>query len=423
MRCALLLLPAVLACDGSAPRTGDLRTDVDTIGDTVVVRTLGAPPPGETRRLVPEKTIGQAEGADERYTFSGIADLVVGPHGQMYVWDGNLLSLRLYDSSGTYVRTISTKGEGPGEHRASNGIALDRAGRLLLWDPRNGRITVFTPPGDLEATWRLDPGSTRGRSLFVDTAGTILLRRLSRDPVTRDSRTSLVRLGPDGAVRDSIEPRVFGPEQPVQTVSTPGRSTTYILPYSPARPWTVSPHGYLVAGPGEPYVVHLLRGDGPTRIEREVERVPVNPDEKSDLRDQMLGILRQVDPGYQWTGPDIPQLKPSYRELTVGDDGRIWVRLSQPSEVVPDSERATPPQVPQGAQAPPRPTRLWREPTVYEVFEPTGEFLGRLAVPRRAHLLRMRGDRAWGVTLDSMDVPYLTRFRIEPKFGSARREP
>src|SRR5688500_10580305 len=182
MRYALLLFSAVLACDGPAPRTGNLHTEVDTIGDTVIVRTLGAPPPGETRRLVPEKTIGQADGADERYTFSGIADLVVGPQGQMYVWDGNLMSLRLYDSSGTHLRTISSRGEGPGEHRASNGMALDRAGRLLFWDPRNGRITVFDPGGDVAATWRIDPGSERGRGLFVDTAGNVLLRRLTRDP-------------------------------------------------------------------------------------------------------------------------------------------------------------------------------------------------------------------------------------------------
>ena len=420
MRYALLLFPAVLACDGSAPRTGTLRTEVDTIGDTVIVRTLGAPPPGETRRLVPEKTIGQADGADERYTFSGIADLVVGPQGQMYVWDGNLMSLRLYDSSGTHLRTISSRGEGPGEHRASNGIGLDRSGRLLLWDPRNGRITVFNPAGDVEATWRIDPGSERGRGLFVDTAGNVVLRRLTRDPATRESRTSLIRLGPDGAVRDSIEPRVFGPEQPAQTVTAPSRSTTYILPYSPPRPWTVSPHGYLVSGPGEPYAVHVLRGDRPVRIERDVARVPVGPDEKADLRDRMLGILRQVDPNYQWTGPDLPDFKPSYRELAVGDDGRVWVTISQPSELVPDAERPTPPQ---GAPAPLTQGRMWREPTLYEVFDPSGEFLGRVAVPPRARVLRTRGDRAWGVTVDSMDVPYVTRFRIEPALGGARRTP
>ena len=421
MRCALLLFPAVLACDGPAPRTGDLRTEIDTIGDTVIVRTLGAPPPGETRRLVPEKTIGQADGADERYTFSGIADIVVGSRGQMYVWDGNLMSLRLYDSSGTHIRTISSRGEGPGEHRASNGMALDRTGRLLLWDPRNGRITVFNPAGDVEATWRVDPGLERGRGLFVDTAGNVVLRRLTRDRATRESRMNLVRLGPDGAVQDSTEPSLFGEEPPVLTAQAPGRITNYALPFAPGRPWTFSPHGYVVAGPGEPYVVHLLRRGKPIRIEREVERIPIAAEQRSDARDLILSGLRQTDPSYQWSGPDIPELKPSYRELAVGDDGRIWVTLSQPSAVVPDSERPTPPPAPPGAQPPSRPARLWREPTLYEVFEPSGELLGRVAVPNRARVLRMRGDLAWGVTVDSSDIPYVTRFRIEPAFGRARK--
>ena len=270
MRYALLLLPILLACEGSPSRTDALRTEVDTLGDTIIVRTLGAPPPGETRRLVPDKTIGDAAGADERYTFSGIGDLVVGPRDEMYVWDGNLLSLRLYDSSGTHIRTISSAGEGPGEHRSSNGMALDRSGRLLFWDPRNTRITVFDSAGRVEATWRAETAFSRGHNLFVDTAGNVLLRRESRDQVTRETTTHIVRLGPDGAVLDSIAPQVFGPERSVQTVSIPGRTTTYVLPYSPARPWTFSPLGYFVSGPGEPYVVHLLRGDRPIRVERDV---------------------------------------------------------------------------------------------------------------------------------------------------------
>ena len=63
---------------------------------------------------------------------------------------------------------------------------------------------------------------------------------------------------------------------------------------------------------------------------------------------------------------------------------------------------------------------MWREPTLYEVFEPTGAFLGRVAVPPRMRVLRTHGDRAWGVTVDSVDVPYVARFRIEPALGSPR---
>ncbi len=424
MRYALLLLPILAACEGSPSRTGALRTEVDTLGDTIIVRTLGAPPPGETRRLVPEKTIGQAEGADDRYTFSTIADLVVGPQGEMYVWDGNLVSLRLYDSSGTHVRTVSTKGEGPGEHRASNGMALDPTGRLLLWDPLNRRISVFSAAGDLEATWPVGGSLTRQRGLIADTAGNVYMRHAFRDPVTRETRTILARLAADGAMRDSVEPPMFGAPPPMQSAQRPGRISNYVLPYAPAQPWTFSPYGYVVAGPGEPYVVHLLRGNGPRiRIERELQRVPVAPEERSDLREQILSALRTTDPAYEWKGPDIPALKPAYRDLSIGDDGRIWVTLSTPSEPVPEAERPPPPQLPPGVAGMPRPARIWRESTLYEVFEPTGEFLGRVAVPPRSRVLRMRGDHAWGVTVDSMDINYVTRFRIEPGLGGVRRQP
>src|SRR5688572_18203972 len=132
MRTIFLLAPLAMACGDTVRRDTALRTETDTIADTVVVRTIGVPDAARTHRLIVEKSVGQAEGPEE-YSFAAVADIAVGSQGQMYVWDGALTLLRLYDSAGTYVRTISRKGQGPGEHERSNGIALTSDGRLLLW--------------------------------------------------------------------------------------------------------------------------------------------------------------------------------------------------------------------------------------------------------------------------------------------------
>jgi hypothetical protein len=415
-RPAFLLVVAVLACSDSHRGTGSVRTEIDTIADTIVARTAGTPDSGDTHRLVVETSIGEADGADE-YTFSAVADIAVGREGQMYVWDGTLKSLRLYDSTGKFVRTIGAPGAGPGEYQSSNGMAVDRRGRLIFWDPRNSRVNVYTAAGDLETTWRIDGGFYTTRDLFVDTAGnTYLHRTVWRDPVTRDSRMGYVRVDPDGVIADTLEPRLFGTAAPTLKAARDGASVTWSIPFHPERLSAFSPLGYFVSGPGEPYVVYVLRTDGlPIRIERAVDRPKVDPAEKAERREEIVFSMRQTVPDYRWDGPDIPDLKASYRELRVADDGRIWVRISQPSERIPEAERseAAPPNA--AGQRPP--VRTWREPIVYEVFEPTGEFLGRIALPARTTIVRMRGNNAWGAVVDSLDIPYATRFRIEPGLG------
>ncbi|HJU72321.1 MAG TPA: hypothetical protein VJ717_01135, partial [Gemmatimonadaceae bacterium] len=63
----------------------------------------------------------------------------------------------------------------------------------------------------------------------------------------------------------------------------------------------------------------------------------------------------------------------------------------------------------------------YAEPNVYDVFEADGTYLGRVRVNRGDRVLRMRGDKLWGVFKDSLDVAYLARWRVEPPFARIQR--
>jgi hypothetical protein len=62
-----------------------------------------------------------------------------------------------------------------------------------------------------------------------------------------------------------------------------------------------------------------------------------------------------------------------------------------------------------------RPVRYWREPVIYDVFEPTGRYLGPVAAPDGVVLYGMRGDRAWGTVRGESDEEYIVRFRLETR--------
>jgi hypothetical protein len=172
----------------------------------------------------------------------------------------------------------------------------------------------------------------------------------------------------------------------------------------------MTPSGGLVTSLGPAYSLILQpRGERVVRVERSYSPVAVSAVERSERREQITQVMRRLNPAWSWTGPEIPNQKPAIRDFTVADDGRIWVRVYTPGEPIPTEDLAP---VPPGPNPPVQITT--REPNLYDVFSADGRLLGRVAPPARTRLVRMKGNTAWGVQLDSLDVPYAVRFRVEP---------
>ena len=395
----------VLACGDASrgPGGGTWVAERDTIGDTVVVRTISGSVGLGEYRLERELTIGVLEGPDE-YILGTVDMLAVGPQGDIYAYDAQVPVIRKYDREGRFVATIGREGGGPGEYQRARGMVALPDGTVRIWDASGPRLISFSSEGDYLGDLRV--GSYRsfaGRSLFSDTLGNLYagIRFVETGKGRqRSGGAGLLKLSSSGEVVDRLYEPDFGYEPPrIEESLTTGTTTTVLLlriPFTPEPTWTFSPHGYLVAGVGDRYAVSLFRTDAPVlRLEREVDAVAVDPDEKAAWHESI------ADGGGRWDGPDIPNTKPAYRQLAVGMDGRIWVRLYQRAErrEPVDSER-------------PNPRRDWPEPTVYDVLEPDGRYLGAVHVPRETTISVMRGDYVWGVTRDSLDVQYIERFRL-----------
>lgn len=416
---AAVLSCALAACQGGddGATTATWQTVTDTIGDTIVVRTVGARDSAALLTLVPELRIGQFDGPDE-YTFANVYSVNPAPHGGIYVYDGTLDALRQYDSAGTFVRQIGRKGAGPGEFEDPNGVAALPDGRLVVWDARHQRMNLYDTSGTFVTSWRLSTNLFSPRALSVDTAGTIyaLLMLDEFDPQhpTAPRRTGLVRLAADGTTRDTIPTPTLPEPRTLSTTMRSGSSfgvTMRPVPYVPQPDWGVSPLGYLVSTSADRYAILLHRTGHPLRVERDVPSVPVEPDEKENLTERITAQFHRNTPNWRWDGPEIPDTKPPIRSVTLDAEGRVWVSRSLPSvplEADPDAEPAAP-------NAPP-PAR-WREPQAYDVFAPDGHFLGHLPVPRRTSLLYMHGDTVWASQRDSLDVPTVVRYRVEPSLA------
>ncbi|MGH7573797.1 MAG: hypothetical protein ACREM1_01525 [Longimicrobiales bacterium] len=81
----------------------------------------------------------------------------------------------------------------------------------------------------------------------------------------------------------------------------------------------------------------------------------------------------------------IPELKPVFDDLILDDADYLWVRLVTHDDTV-----------------------------VFDIFDPEGRYLGAVDAPRELTAITpvIHGDRFYAVVTDSLDIPYVVRYRI-----------
>lgn len=93
--------------------------------------------------------------------FNQVNHLAFGPDGDIYVSDGYVNSRVVhFTKEGDFVRIIGgIEGSAPGELLVPHGVAVDSAGRILVNDSDNQRVSVFAADGSFVETW---PFPSRG---------------------------------------------------------------------------------------------------------------------------------------------------------------------------------------------------------------------------------------------------------------------
>jgi hypothetical protein len=394
-------------CGSSEARIA-ARVERYSIGDTVVVRTIAGSVWGETKTLQAELRIGALDGSDE-YLLGKVRSIAVGPDESIYIFDAQARALRKYRSDGSVAITLGREGSGPGEYRQpDSGLGVLPDGRVLLRDPENARIAVYAPDGTPLDHWRILGGHYSPRPIYVLPAGQALTV-VSGTSSTGQPFTGLVRFTAMGRTLDTL----FAPERTVKApVISLRRGVVRMstdVPFWPSTQWTFSPLGYFIVGVSSEYRFDQLRAGAVHRVERVVSAVAVHAEERATTRHRLEADYQRRSPDWTWNGPDIPDTKPLWKRIFAGRDGRMWVLRHVTAERVEISltdERRSDEAAPE-----------WREPVMFDVFDPDGTYLGEVLAPNDMKMAPepvFNGDNVWAVTVDSLGVEFVTRFRLGP---------
>jgi hypothetical protein len=163
----------------------------------------------------------------------------------------------------------------------------------------------------------------------------------------------------------------------------------------------------VVVGVNDRYALELRRPAGTLRIEKAGERLAVNGEERAEREALRAHMIRTQGQFMTSEPPPVPRVKPFYRAIYTGDDGTIWVHVHRDAvrREPPADAAARPPDAP--------PLTVWVEPTVFDVFQPDGMYLGEVHVPERTTLRTFSLGTLWGTRRGEFDETYLVRLRLE----------
>lgn len=314
-----------------------------------------------------EVNIGVEEG-DENYMLHYPHDIKVSDGGFIYVMDWKEDYLRVYDKDGKYVRTVASKGRGPGEFESPAYFDFLSDGNIVLMDSRHRRVMILDEKRTYIDGFRLE-GFTS--DLVVDAQGRLYFARVSAEEVNvigvaQEIEERLSVFSSDLKGQNLFKYGEFRGKKRITTRTRSGGSMATAFPYAPITAWTVDKSGKLYAGYNEKYQLSVYTPDGELAFKFGRDFTPV----------KMMSKNGESSLGY-W-----PAFAPS---ILFDDEGNLWLWHYTGKE---EQEGMY----------------------MHDVFSPDGIYIKQVVVPHRIH--RIKNGKAYCIVINEEGFRFIKRFRF-----------
>jgi hypothetical protein len=353
----------------------------------------------------PELDLLQMDPADPMSFFGSVTGIRTLDDGSFVVADGRAGRIGIFDRDGTLLRSFGGQGEQPGQFRTLSNIALATGDSLWVWDEQASRVTIF-PLGGGDPAVRTVFGGTSIRYWRVH----VLADRRFLAVARARTLGSGIAAGTTQAQRDSIRftlfdatGRLMGPilaipgeewlQMQYSTDTSFMMSVTAQLPLGRDGAYAVLQDG-IVGGPNDRFEIRRWDFEGdPLRVSRFPGLdVRMADGDVADLRERALegaaGVPERVahveavfDPAF------VPELRPAFTRLVVGEGGRVWILENDPLRSGP--------------------ARWW----LYD--DETGELAGYVEVPAELEVHEFGSEEVLGVFRDETGLPHVRRHAFE----------
>lgn len=350
-----------------------------------------------------------ASRADPNYQIGNVGGIAIDSHGDILVLDAMGHNVRVYDSTGTFVRTFGGAGNGPGQLGAGvTTLLVGRADTVFVPDVGNLRMDVFAPDGRPVRGFPLSiaQGVPAAWGVLPDGALLEQVKSLTLPGQQAPPRNDLLVLGTDGSVRDTL---LHLPVGFVPDLSKGPAAMKYRF-FEPEGIWGASPDGRVIAGVNSDYRLSVYDSSGALQmvISKPASRKRVTQADQETFtqifRDVLMKQLSRIGGERakvvvdQMIGNiEFAQYYPAMGVIRGLPGGMLMVQhIATISEMKGNRATLTLGDMQKGS-------RRW------DVFGSNGRFLGITEFPTGFQLRAVRGNAFYGVETDSLDIPSVIR--------------
>ena len=320
-------------------------------------------------------------GTGEEHFFDRVRDVLRAADGRLIVGDGASNEVRMYDSSGRFVRAFGGEGDGPGEFRNVSTLTLLRNDRLVVQDYiSGGRGAEFDLDSGLVSSFRrprmIDPIRQPVPSEFlwgIDEMSALLKARNSQG--LKRPQATIVRLSDDRASSHTV-------------AVVPGHEV-FTLPDADAIPLMgrnlhAVPTGDDKLAIGTADALEYSTVDATTGDLRMIARIPtvsLAVSQQELDRERLVKLGPDPRPRIREIYEVLPEPaeKPAYQRMLVDAEGNVWA-----GEFLGLARR--------------------HDPQKWYVWDSLGVWLGIVETPARFELMRVGADEVLGVRRDFNEV-------------------
>ena len=342
------------------------RGTIEVNNGITIVKNPKEPMVGEDAFILEaELSIGGAEGKGE-YLFSELGDIAVDDEERIYVLDSKEAHIKIFDSTGKYIKTFGKKGQGPGEMSRPSSLEITPQNEIAVNDSSARKIHFFTLEGNFSRAV-----SQTNRTFFsdpkVDEDGNITASYMI---IEEEVTYVLKKFTPQ--LKDLFP--IF---------STKVLKYPHINPFYPRCYWDVMKGNKLVWGFADKYELHITdsNGDLEKKIIKAYDPVKITEEEKEKFIEERFGGPENIDPTVKLSWDEHHN---AFIYLCIDDEGRIFVRTY---ERVPG-----------------------REEYYYDVFDPEGKYVVKIPLKSRPYVIK-RG-RLYTIEEDAEGYQVVKRYKV-----------
>lgn len=391
----LALVGIACACAGEAAEPA-AHAGRDSAGVRIVVSTRAEFGVSPAWLVDPEPMLDLTRPvAGTPHVFYRVSDLTMLPDSSIIVAEMGSGLLRRFSWAGELLAESGGEGDGPGEYRQLVRIHQYRSDSIVAFDRWLGRATVLDP--ELEVARTIQFPAPYAGNLAVLNDGTFVVQFSFPSVMEYDGnggihRTPLpvLRYSAEGKVRDTLLV-LPGNEELMIRDRFGGWASSRLL--FPRLSFMAASGNEIFAATSDSMSFDILSPDGLL-----LRRVEVPTWDQSISREMIEGekyafvpedaspdVLRRVEERFELQ--PVPKSRPAFEALLVDERGYAWVAKTKGRS-------------------------NYYEATRWEVFAPTGEWLGAVVTPARFIVHEIGAEYVLGVWLDDLDVEHVQVLRV-----------